>query len=160
MYLRLKTPRAACICDERPPRSVYLRLKIPRSWSILSALTLRVWVRRQSAAHGAFVRRASAVKPHLKTGLVCMHHSSRLSPILDLCPASQKLKPIFSSHLARVNMDFPKHHPMPLKEHVFPLFSRIEPAHLVTSSKLRQIQTGIKGKDLGIPTIRSWDTHN
>jgi len=105
------------------------------------------------AAHGAFVRRASTVKPHLKTGLVCMHHSSRLSPILDLCPASQKLKPIFSSHLARVNMDFPKHHPMPLKEHVFPLFSRIEPAHLVTSSKLRQIQTGIKGKDLGIPTI-------
>jgi len=40
------------------------------------------------AAHGAFVRRASTVKPRLKTGLVCMHHSSRLSPVLDLCPAS------------------------------------------------------------------------
>jgi len=40
------------------------------------------------AAHGGFVRRALTVKQHLKTGLACMRHSSRLSPVLDLCPVS------------------------------------------------------------------------
>jgi len=39
---------------------------------------------RETVCVSLCVRRAHSVEPHFKTGLVCMLHSSRLSPVLDL----------------------------------------------------------------------------
>jgi len=66
------------------------------------------------------------------------------------------------SQSARVNTDFRKQHPMPPKEDIFPHIFRywacssgdeLQVAWRASSFKLRQIQTGTKGKDLGILTL-------
>jgi hypothetical protein len=70
--------------------SMLLRRFASRRWTLVQLPRTGCYIQRCKpevsrqcywAAHGACVRRAIHVEPHLKTGLVCMRHSSRLSPV-------------------------------------------------------------------------------